>query len=107
MLRGLSAAEELTEKVHDLQAPKEDRALLAHPPLDQAGRLLEENRLRLNALQVDILGQRLPGLRLSTRRQVLDAARKYMTAASEPFSLPGGGALLLAGHQPELFHPGV
>ena len=93
--------------VHDLQAPKEDGAILAYPPLEKVGRLLEENRRLLSALRLDILGQTYQSIRLLARRHVLDAARQYLTAAGEPVPASSGDAIFLAGHQPDMFHPGV
>src|SRR5258707_1180427 len=49
----------------------------------------------------------MPEARARARSQAVDAARGYLREHGEP--LPEGEAtsLLLAGHQPELFHPGV
>jgi hypothetical protein len=93
--------------VHDLQAPREDRALLAYPPLTDVGALLEENRRRLQGANFDILGRSFQSLRSLTRQNILDRTRQYLTAAGEPVVADSGHALFLAGHQPELFHPGV
>jgi hypothetical protein len=93
--------------VHDLQAPREDRALLAYPPLARVGALLDENRRRLHGVNSDILGYSFQSLRSLARRNVLDEARQYLAAAGEPVPDATGHALFLAGHQPELFHPGV
>jgi hypothetical protein len=97
----------LSVSVHDLQAPKENGALLAHPPLREVGRLLEDNCRRLDAVNLDILGRPFHALRALARRQIVDAARQYLAAAGESVAVPDGSRLLLAGHQPELFHPGV
>ncbi len=107
VLRSLQFTQELSVSVHDLQAPKEDGALLAYPPLAQAERILYDNRKRLAAISLDILGKPFQILRTLTRNNVLDAAKNYLAAAGDSVPLPPGQALLLAGHQPELFHPGV
>src|SRR5689334_1819521 len=100
MLRSFSAAEELSVSVHDLQAPKEDRALLAYPSLEQAGRLLEENRRRLEACRLEILGRPLQSLRSLARQTVLNLAQEYMAAAGHATSITHDKPLFLAGHQP-------
>lgn len=96
--------------VHALQAPAADRAVLAHPPLNDAARLLAHNGRCLEKNTTLIFGRSLGDLRREARAAVLEAARHYLVSAGEP--APAGSArsdvpLLVAGHQPELFHPGV
>lgn len=74
--------------ISPLRAPREDGAILAVPPLDQAGDVVERNRSTLVHLP-----------------------EEWHTIASEARAIFGptrhDAPLLLAGHQPELFHPGV
>jgi hypothetical protein len=93
--------------VHDLQAPKEDGAVLAHPPLAQTERLLGENKKRLSAISLNILGRPFQTLRALARSNVLEAAQNYLAASGEAVPPAQGKTIVLAGHQPELFHPGV
>lgn len=88
------------------RAPQEDGEVLADPPLARVGALLAENRRRL-AEGIDIQGRPLGELRGLARQEALAAAVDYLAGAGEtlPFIPPSG--LVLAGHQPELFHPGV
>lgn len=71
-----------------LRAPAEDGAVLAVPPLERAGELIDANH---RALAAGPLGE----IRQLARREL-----RALVGAAE-------GPLLLAGHQPELFHPGV
>ncbi len=83
------------------RAPKQDGAIVAVPPLNAIGPLLDTNRRRF-------AGQDWTALRHAARAQALAAARDYFRANGEP--LPAEiqpESLLIAGHQPELFHPGV
>ena len=80
--------------VHDLQAPKEDRALLAYPSLEQAGRLLEENRRRLEACRLEILGRPLQSLRSLARQTVLNLAQEYMAAPDVGLAIEDGDGSL-------------
>jgi hypothetical protein len=89
-----------------LRAPRQDGAVLAEPPLEQAGRLLDENR-RLLAVPLSILGRPLVELRQQARQQAVAAAAAYLRQAGEPVPTAESASLILAGHQPELFHPGV
>lgn len=90
-----------------LRAPRENRAVLAGPPLQEVGRLLTENRQRLARAGPDLLGQPWQSLQRQAREEALGEARAYLRDADEPLPEFEGRSLLLAGHQPELFHPGV
>lgn len=78
------------------RAPKENGSILAEPGFDAIPVLVEANRERLNRSDVRIDGLPLRELRALARREALELAGGS-----------GGGPLLLAGHQPELSHPGV
>jgi len=92
-----------------LRAPAEDGALLAVPPLGRALDLLASNRHSLAESRVTVLGQPLAELRSAARRQALAAADHYHWEQGEPAPPPADPArpLVVAGHQPELSHPGV
>jgi hypothetical protein len=93
-----------------LQAPQENGAVLAIPPLDQGAALLEENATRLTGGGVSphrSFSLPLSDLRQAARTVLLDEAVGYMQEAGEPIPPINGDRLILAGHQPELFHPGV
>jgi hypothetical protein len=95
---------------HRLRAPSGDGALLAEPSLDDAGKLLAGNAARLARWDYDFQGRRADRLRALARRQVVDQARQYLESygLEEAASVPDVSApLILTGHQPELFHPGV
>jgi hypothetical protein len=90
-----------------VRAPREDGAVVAAPPLAEVGDLIEANRRTLAARGPDVLGRPWPDVRTQARRAVLAAAQDYLHAGGEPLPAAGGDSLLMAGHQPELFHPGV
>jgi hypothetical protein len=91
-----------------LRVPREHGAFLAVPPLAEVGSLLALNRQRLNKFNRPIQGRAFQEVRRQARHDVLRSARGYLTKAGEPLPpLPLGDAILMAGHQPELFHPGV
>jgi hypothetical protein len=89
----------------ELRAPRQDGSLLAEPPLEHVGALLDRNRHTLAG--IDILGRPLHELRRQARESVTAAARDYFQRNGEPVPAYGDASLILAGHQPELFHPGV
>jgi hypothetical protein len=90
-----------------LRAPRQDRAVVAHPPLAEAGTLLAENRRRLAGMALDLLGRPLADLRRRAREAAVGAAQAYLDRAGEPVPPADPSSLLVSGHQPELFHPGV
>ncbi len=93
-----------------LRAPGDNGAVVAVPPLEEVGRLLAANRQRLEALArgPGLLGRSWIDLRLQARRAAVSAAREYLARRGEPVpEVSADAGLLLAGHQPELFHPGV
>jgi hypothetical protein len=89
-----------------LRAPAADGAVLAVPPLGAVGQLLDTNR-RLHRAGAEILGRPWDDLRRAARRTAVAAAREYLTSLGETAPDVAHEHLLLAGHQPELFHPGV
>jgi hypothetical protein len=88
------------------RAPAQDGAVVSRPPLSEAGALLERNRALLRT-GPDLLGRPWPDLRRLARTEAVSAAADYLTRRGEPVPAAGADSLVLAGHQPELFHPGV
>src|SRR5262245_28173518 len=86
-----------------LRAPQEDGAALIDPPLSEVSNIIEHNRRigsafdRLAVLPADH-NRKLARQALLTTSRVL-SKRERDEAATQP--------LILTGHQPELFHPGV
>jgi hypothetical protein len=80
---------------------------VAQPPLAAAAVLLAANRQRLALDGPPPVGQSWTDLRHKARRAAVEAARQYLRQAGEPSAPASDASLLLAGHQPELFHPGV
>jgi hypothetical protein len=93
--------------VNRLQAPKGDRAILAAPFLEHVPHLVEANRQRRARASGQLLGRAFQELRRQAQASVVAAASDYLQQAGEPVPPGQPDSLLLAGHQPELFHPGV
>jgi hypothetical protein len=88
-------------------APTEDGGLLIDPPLADAPRLFDENRKRFAASDVRILGQSLQELR-ERAQQEFHLARLLWLPLDDPRRPDWKrGPVIVAGHQPDLFHPGV
>lgn len=88
------------------RAPAGDGVLLAQPPLAEIGPQLDANADRLNTSDVRLAGVPLPEFRRRAVAEVLEAAGRYLAGAGEPVPA-ASDRLILAGHQPEFFHPGV
>ena len=96
-------------KTHRLRAPSTDGALLADPPLSEAGSRLARNVDRLARWEHDFQGRSAGRLRDLVRRQVVEKSRAYMGrfGLDIPDVADPASPLVVTGHQPELFHPGV
>ncbi len=96
-------------KTHRLRAPSTDGALLADPPLSEAGSRLARNTDRLTHWDHDFQGRSASRLRDFVRRQVVEKSRAYMVrfGLDVPDFDNATSPLVVTGHQPELFHPGV
>lgn len=99
-----------------LIAPATDGGLLVDPPWAAARDLAAANALRLSEWGYDVQGRQVSRLRDLARREVEQRAREFL----ERHGLADGSAdrpttggreqpkrLIVTGHQPELFHPGV
>lgn len=95
-----------------LRAPVEDRSALMDPPLDEIDSLVRQN-VRLSAgRSYDFQGRCLAELSRQARRDLLVEARRHSAAYRDVRTTAGQAAesveaIFLAGHQPQLFHPGV
>jgi len=89
--------------------PRENHAVLAVPPMQEAGDLARENVQHRGAASYSLQGRSLAELSRQARTELLSAAQSW-TAAYREAELPRldpQSLIFLAGHQPELFHPGV
>jgi hypothetical protein len=93
-----------------LRAPTLDGAALLEPPLATEIQVLLDNRSRLLSSEPTILGQSLAAQANSARIELVRLARSYTADYRDIPSPPQPDSqtpLILAGHQPQLFHPGV
>jgi hypothetical protein len=84
-------------------APSRNGEILAVPSFEIIPELIEENRGKLDRANVVVDGIPLRDFRAAARREVMAQFEGARTIHCEIGSAP----LILAGHQPELSHPGV
>ncbi len=90
------------------RVPRGHGESLIDPPLDQAKSLLDSNRRQWDKYDCDLQGRPLRQLIQDARHDFLTQAQRYTTAyrdVDRPVRLDG--PIILAGHQPQLFHAGV
>ena len=93
-----------------LRAPEEDRGILVDPPLAEMGPVVDENVRRISEYDYDCQGRSLTELSRHARELLVAEAWRLTTAYRDVTSAPDrpdGPMIFLAGHQPQLFHPGV
>jgi hypothetical protein len=92
-----------------LKTPSEDRGIFVEPPFDRAPAIAAENRRLLEQNTFDFNGRSLVEISQLARAELLAAARQWTAAYRNVSSAPPapGGLIFLAGHQPQMFHPGV
>ena len=96
-----------------LSAPRDDNEVLAIPPLAEMPATVAKNCEQIATWDVSVLGRPLAELRRLARKEALSAATQFV---GQVFNLPAQSwpgenlphmPLIVGGHQPELFHPGV
>src|SRR5262245_6448252 len=93
------------------RAPRCHGEVFADPPLAQVPQAVQTNAARLRSGSVQLFGQPLSHWLPQVRAELFGLARRYTQAyrdISEPVSCDANHTLvLLTGHQPRMFHPGV
>ena len=91
-----------------IRAPREHGQALVEPAWELAAGLIDENRHLAAQADYDVQGVPLQRLRTEARRHLRQEAQRHTRAYRDAVPAAGDdGPLILAGHQPQLFHPGV
>jgi len=91
-----------------LRAPRNDGELLLAPSGPECLSLPKKNRALLATYDFNLDGNSIQSLRTSARRHLLASARRYTSEyCSTLASTTDDQLILMSGHQPTLFHPGV
>lgn len=93
-----------------LRAPRESGETLITPSLFELPQLLESNRQSIHTARCNIGGRSLVDLRRDARSQLIPLAVDYTNSYRDVQLVASSleeAPLIAAGHQPQLFHPGV
>lgn len=90
------------------RAPRQHGSAIIEPPLSDAQALMRENAERAEDWDWEFAGNSIGQLRKAARDELVPAAVRYTTNYRDfSGSIDPSRPLIMAGHQPELFHPGV
>ena len=91
------------------RAPREDRTALVDPPFERVRDLVEANRRLRQGYDYDLHGRSLAEVSRQARGELLAEARRWtgQYRDTDCGQLDPSAPIFLAGHQPQLFHPGV
>lgn len=90
------------------RVPRENNSLLSIPDLDEADRLVDENRRLFRETRTTLNGRPLTELRAAARREAVAQGLDYtQSLLQREIPAPPFESCVVSGHQPELFHVGV
>lgn len=104
-------AEQSGIRYQPVRAPRSHGEILVQPNPLNSERLVAENRSRLEAAGAQAVGYgdvELSALRRQARQSILQVAREHVSGYRDAPELPAENApVIMTGHQPALYHPGV
>ena len=98
------------DKYRRFRAPRQNGEALFDPPWDQLPKLIAANRQAIVTNQHAIADRAVSEVAAAARQEVLTAAHRFTSSFTNVPELPAGAPerpIVVSGHQPELFHPGV
>ncbi len=102
-----SAAEFATGRHRKLRAPREDRGVLIDPAWQTLPDVIARNVAQREGWDFRLAGESIAAFAAAARAEFVAEALAYTQAYRDATAPANHCRLLLAGHQPELFHPGV
>ena len=97
----------VAERPH-YQVPTGDGAVLLDPELDELPELVRRNAAALAGTGIELAGRPLSELRAVSRRSAVSAARRYLGELGlSPVATTPDAPLVVTGHQPTFYHPGI
>lgn len=103
-----SAANPLPWQRIRLAAPQQDSTLFARPAITETPDRLTANTAHLNQVDCNLQGRSFQTLRQQARDAVIESAATYTSLLrGTSVAVDSLEPLIVSGHQPALFHPGV
>ena len=90
-----------------LRVPRRHLEVFAFPRISCAGKAVERNRRELWGLGLSGVGRELTDLREDARQQAMAMAAEFSRGFAGARCSDPAGPIIVTGHQPEFFHPGV
>jgi hypothetical protein len=91
------------------RVPRGDREVYIHPPAAELPALVERNRRLISSYDFGLAGRPVGEFRAAARAEIMQLARTYAAkwgfAVDREWSEPA--PIIMTGHQPPPFHPGV
>ena len=94
-------------KSRRLCAPRENRTALVEPPFSAVPDLVQANERLRESYDYDLQGRSLRALVADARRALVNEAGRYTREYRDVDFDASAQRIFLAGHQPQIFHPGV
>ena len=91
------------------ETPAGNGEMVLEPPFDEWAGLVASTRLAREGWAFEVGGLSVADLSGLARTEACEAAAAYSERLGVPVAPPGdpAGPLVMTGHQPELYHPGV
>lgn len=105
--RDFGAAEPATSRHRKLRAPREDRGVLIDPARQTLPDVITRNVAQRDGWNFRLAGESIAAFAVAARAEFVAQALAYTRAYRDATDPPARFRLILAGHQPELFHSGV
>ena len=95
-------------QVSALRAPRENHAVLVHPAFTDLPAHIEANRRLFSTQSLAIFNENWQQVRSLAQCEMQTVCEHYLRQAGEPVpEFSADRSMIVSGHQPELFHPGV
>ncbi len=102
-----AALEALATTRRRLRAPTRDGEILALPDFDSIGDVVRSNQQLMSTWSMTLDGISLSQIQQLARKELRELAEAYTRTYRNLDWTENNGPIILAGHQPQLFHPGV
>ena len=90
-----------------VEVPKDDREILIAPATRELPGLVRANGESIRGYGFSLAGRPATELRDAVRKEIIAAAHRYTASLGVPSPGSSADPIVMTGHQPEFYHPGV